>query len=548
MYKVMIVDDETIILSGIKFLTNWEKHDCVIAATARNGADALEQIRDIQPDLVLADLNMPVMDGITLMEKTKEEFPYIVFIVLTNLEEFDLVREALRLQAVDYLVKSRLEPAVLDDVLERAKKKRDERGRLMTVGAADYFERHKQMEVLNKALQEVVFVNRSTLDEKMGQFLAESGVMKWYGFFYLPFDFAAISTGELPRKEERVKLMNWMRELVLKTADNVFRENYMLVDMGETSALTLFVHHLSQGWGDLAEMFSRKIKSTVKMITQAECQVFHTHIYNGYEDAGKCAEEYWNLQEQYYLGQPEVMLERGENTVAEYEPLGLRGIGSLLYSEITRRNLKGIQSVMDSARMRICQTVHQKSQAIWLLNELNRESSAALSEIGIMDNVSKEKLSSVETIENIHTRSQVLEQLELLRNTLADAVDNYGTSQNAIAVKARRFVLDHMESHVSLGEAAAFAGVTAGYLSMVFKREYHQSFTDFANSSRIEYACHLLKTENLLISEIACRLGYENTYYFSKVFRKYMGMSPTDYQKHIKKEERDEKSADSVKK
>ena len=87
MYKVMIVDDETIILSGIKFLVDWEKIGCVISATARNGEDALEQIRKMPPDIVLADINMPVMDGITLLSKVSQEFPHIVFIMLTNLEE-----------------------------------------------------------------------------------------------------------------------------------------------------------------------------------------------------------------------------------------------------------------------------------------------------------------------------------------------------------------------------------------------------------------------------------------------------------------------------
>ena len=121
MYKVMIVDDETIILSGIKFLVDWEKNDCVITATARNGQDALEQIRRMQPDIVLADLNMPVMDGITLMKTVNKEYPNIVFIVLTNLEEFELARQALQCRAVDYLVKSQLEAPVLEKVLKHAK-------------------------------------------------------------------------------------------------------------------------------------------------------------------------------------------------------------------------------------------------------------------------------------------------------------------------------------------------------------------------------------------------------------------------------------------
>ena len=59
-YRVMIVDDEAIILSGIKSLINWEENGCEVTATARNGKDALEQMRAFPPDIVLADINMPV--------------------------------------------------------------------------------------------------------------------------------------------------------------------------------------------------------------------------------------------------------------------------------------------------------------------------------------------------------------------------------------------------------------------------------------------------------------------------------------------------------
>ncbi len=105
MYRILIVDDETIILSGIKFLVDWEKYDCTIADTARNGQDALEKIRLCVPDIVLCDINMPVMGGIELLRTVDAEFPSVVFIMLTNLQEFDLAKDAIRYRAVDYLTR-----------------------------------------------------------------------------------------------------------------------------------------------------------------------------------------------------------------------------------------------------------------------------------------------------------------------------------------------------------------------------------------------------------------------------------------------------------
>ena len=209
-----------------------------------------------------------------------------------------------------------------------------------------------------------------------------------------------------------------------------------------------------------------------------------------------------------------------------------------------QKNLKGIKDVMDNVETQISNTVHQKSQAIWLLNELNREASAALSKFGIMETSAYERVSSIAVIESINTRKQVLGWLAMLRNTLIDVVGNGDMPGNPLAEKARRYVLNNVESNISLQDTAEHVGVSAGYLSTIFKREYNQSFVDFVNTTKIEHACRLLEEKELMVMEIAYRLGYENAYYFSKVFRKYMGMSPTDYQRRVE----DEKNTNKLKK
>lgn len=536
MYKVMLVDDETLILSGIKFLIDWEKNGCVIAATAGNGQDALEKIRRLQPDIVLADINMPVMDGITLMKKVGEEFPHIVFIILTNLEEFELARQALHYRAVGYLVKSQLEAPALEKELGHAKEEREKRNQLMVVNAADYFEKKQQEDVLNKALQETIFFRRGTPGEKYAEFLKDAGVFCRYACFYIPFDFAAMSSGQPPEKEEKAKTMEWIRELAKKTAEKIFRQNYIFLDTGGVNSLVLFVYARGDSWEQEAEFFGRKLTSTVKNITRAECRVFCTGLYENEDGLKQCAGEYQTLMERYYLGEDEesgVATEHAGNGAGGYESLGLQGIGPQLYHEIMRKNTKGIQALLDSARTRVQNTKHQKSQAIWLLNELNREATEALNGLGMMENSSYSRVSSAAEIENINTRRQVLQWLDMLRNTLLDIVGNGENPGNQIARGARQYVLENIESHVGLQEAADHLGVSAGYLSTIFKREYGQSFIDFINSTKIEYACRLLEEKELMVTEIACRLGYENAYYFSKVFRKYTGMSPTSYQKHV---------------
>lgn len=530
MYKVMIVDDETIILSGIKFLVDWEKNDCVITATARNGQDALEQIRRMQPDIVLADLSMPVMDGITLMKTVNKEYPNIVFIVLTNLEEFELARQALQCRAVDYLVKSQLEAPVLEKVLKHAKEECANRSQLMAASAADYFEKKHHEDLINSALQEIIFFAGDRQKEKYFPLLDAEGMLEGYCLFYIPFEFPNPSEEPLEKKD-KAEMMEWIRELTGKTAENIFRERYMLLNTGESSSLVLFAYPGNDAFS--ADFFERKLTGTIQSITPAVCSVLHTQVHRGWEELKDCGAEYRALMERYYLE----ITEKDENpeNVWEYEPLGLKGVGSQLSQEIRRKNVKGIHQIMDNVEARVQTTPHQKSQAIWLLNELNREASAALAALSGQDNPSKERISSIAVIENINTRSQVMSWLSMFCNVITDVVGNSGMSGNMIAEKARKYVLKNIESHISLQETAVAVGVSVGYLSTLFKKEYGQSFVDFVNSTKIQYACRLLDEKELMVMEIACRLGFENAYYFSKVFRKYMGMSPTDYQKQDEK-------------
>ncbi len=525
----MIVDDETIILSGIKFLVDWAKNDCVITATARNGKDAMEQIRKMPPDIILADLNMPVMDGITLMKTVREEYPDIVFIVLTNLEEFELARQALQCRAVDYLVKSQLEAPALEKALEHAKEEYVRRSQLMAASAADYFEKKHQEDLINSALQEIIFFRRGRQKEEYARLLSDAGMLEEYCLIYIPFEFSDFRE-EPPEKEEKAEMMEWVRELAAKTAENFFGGNYIILDTGESSSLVLFAYPGRAAFNP--EFFARKLTGAVHSIMPADCSVLYTEMYAGWEEIDRCASEYRALMERYYLGLSAAEM---KESLKDYEPLGLRGVGTQLAQEIRQRNMKGIQRIMDNIEARVMGTAHQKSQAIWLLNELNREASAALADVAGEGNAGfRDRISSIAAIENINTRSKVMEWLSMLRNTLTDVIGSSGTPGNLAAEKARKYVLKNIEAHISLQETAAAVGVSVGYLSTVFKKEFGQSFVDYVNSTKIEYACRLLDEKKLMVMEIACRLGYENAYYFSKVFRKYMGMSPTDYQKREK--------------
>lgn len=122
MTRVLLVDDEPLVLIGMQSMIDWAAKGFELAGTARNGGEALEKIEELKPDIVVSDIRMPVMDGLTLAARCREKDAALpAFIMLTSYEEFDYVRRSIGMGAVDYLVKLDLTPENLCAALDRAR-------------------------------------------------------------------------------------------------------------------------------------------------------------------------------------------------------------------------------------------------------------------------------------------------------------------------------------------------------------------------------------------------------------------------------------------
>ncbi len=118
--RVLLADDEPLVLIGLQSLLDWKALGYEICGTARNGQMALEMIEKNAPDIVIADVKMPRMDGLELARRCHERAPLPAFIMLTSYEEFEFVRSAMGAGAVDYLIKLELTPENLTAALQRA--------------------------------------------------------------------------------------------------------------------------------------------------------------------------------------------------------------------------------------------------------------------------------------------------------------------------------------------------------------------------------------------------------------------------------------------
>jgi two-component system response regulator YesN len=119
MIKAMVVDDERLVRKGFISLVDWSSYGIVIVGEAADGKSALEQLRQTEVDLLFTDITMPGLSGFDLMKQVRQLYPHIHSVVLTCHHEFDFIQEAIRLGAIDYIVKTLLEMESVDKVMKR---------------------------------------------------------------------------------------------------------------------------------------------------------------------------------------------------------------------------------------------------------------------------------------------------------------------------------------------------------------------------------------------------------------------------------------------
>ena len=103
--RVLLVDDEIMIREGFKQLFDWGSHDCQVVGEAADGMEALGKIDSLRPDIVIMDINIPIMNGLKVIQLSRVKHPNIAFVIVSGYDDFSYCQQALRLQITDYILK-----------------------------------------------------------------------------------------------------------------------------------------------------------------------------------------------------------------------------------------------------------------------------------------------------------------------------------------------------------------------------------------------------------------------------------------------------------
>ncbi|MDO3413280.1 response regulator [Saccharibacillus sp. CPCC 101409] len=507
--RLLIVDDEPVICEGLKRTIDWSALGVRVAGIAYDGEEALGLVSG-GVDIVLTDIRMEGMDGLSLAGRLKESFPAVRVVMLSGYEDFDYARRALRLGVRDYLLKP-VEIDELTEVIGRiAGELRESGGKsirpeveLWLAGAARQGAAGHGPEAppsLGGTRFRILATQLERFNERFGD---KPG-------------------GEYEELRERWRLLlhRKLEESALRPFSVFDHENRLIT-------LAVSDERIDSGrWDALLE-------ETVPLLKQERLYLAASDPYaDSAETGARCLDAIdllpFHLSEQRILLLPAyragIEAERGGGNAAfdaseaagrlvaamfRQDEADTDEIAAELFAEFRRRRLlpREIAGACDELAA--------------LLRQRLRRSGMAEQDYAARPAADPNLFNSYEALER-----RLKEELR----ELAGRIGRSGLDKTYWLVeKARIYMDEHYRTDLKASEVAAWLKITPSYFSYIFKQSTGRGFTEYMNEMRMEQAKNLLATTHDKVFEIADRVGYKEYKYFVSVFKTYTGMTPKEY-------------------
>lgn len=547
MYKVLLVDDERMILEGISRVMDWAAYGTELAGTARNGVEALDFIAERSPDIVVTDIRMPGLDGIELIAKVRElELP-TRFIVLSGFGEFDYARSAMQYGVKHYLLKPSGEESIgraLADVVGELDRLRN-KDRVMARIELEYKNMipHAREHILKE------FVMNKTY-----------GKADWERYRGLFESYGAVDTvGAVDAARAgapgRVRLALFQPEgraefehlFALKNiAEDVLGSDVRPIGTTIGSRVLLLVPVAGE---------ERELAEKLETVKTVFGEFYKMDVTIALSDAGDVTdaramyrEALEILSHRFYLGEGSVMTRRDvegpriADDGARADDDGASGDGDGYEPDVgldeDRLALLVRSGRADDAEAMICE-YFDRLTALRLAADLAKTYAMSLFLVVVRQDPSR----LAAHMERFAAGLGETITLQALRDFVASTARSIALRQYEANKRKHssiiRKVLDIVESnlhHPGLtlnGVANDMLFMNADYLGKLFKKEVGDKFSNYVTKARIEKAIELImQSDDVKVFELAEQVGFgDNPQYFSKVFKKHTGCTPSEFKR-----------------
>ncbi len=547
MYRVMIVDDEPLILAGIASLLDWKEYGCEISGKAANGQQALKLMEEQKPDIVITDIKMPGMDGIGFMKAVKERgWDDVIFILLTNLEEFSLARQALSLGAVEYLVKMELTEEKLADSLRLAMERREMKRKAEAAGTAVTVSREEAVRgYIEKLLTDGGTFSGGASSGNAGEASAQNqgegydSCLRRPVLAIISFNYGYEGFSSDFTREDQKKVISFAENIIEQMVKGYFDHSCLV--RRELNSLVLVMS--TDGIEDYREQIrslGEKIISVVKDYFEVSVSVAVSSRKESLGEFGALLYEAMSATNHYFYHSLDPVVFYSEECETSARHTGSFHIGFL------KKDLSQAVALNDSGRLE-----EILNQVACLLREHNPSRQQAVNACANLyfflssffeDGEEPDfpyEVNIMEKLGRLGTLGQIIQWINWFKEAVSRILERRrDTRVDKIAEMVREYVMEHYKERITLGQAAEALNISQGYLSTAFKKQSGESFTNYVSAIKIEKAKELIASHQYMMYEVSDLLGFDTPFYFSKVFKKVTGMSPKEYEAQCLKQKK----------
>ena len=527
LYNILLVDDEADVLLAMKRRIDWEAMGFCLVGTAENGQEALEMTEQLHVDVVMTDIKMPYMDGLTLCRKLKENYRNMKVIIYSGFDDFEFAREAVHLEAEEYLLKP-ISSKDMEKALGKIKSKLDSE-----------FDEHRNMNKLYEyyqkslpAMQEqlVVSILEGKVTGERAKNMLETYEMKLDSPCYVVATFYADAnvketvgkTAHLLSLSLRDMAKDYLKDYLNFYSLIYLNEVIFVFKMQDKSEIEDILYHLNQ----VCKMGSRMLKVSVTAAVGQVCDSIDL-LAGSYQESMN-AMEYRSI-----LGGSQVLY------IQDIEPYPKEAVSFMEYElqNLVRAVKFGDRKETDEAISQFMESLRSVALTPYQYQLICMELSTELMKIGRAyklhtkqifgsgEHIPWQELYKHVTIDELESwLGEICTNLRrILRHERTDSTMN-------LTEQAKAYIEEHYkESDLSAETLCHELNVSAAYFSTIFKKEVGLSFVAYLTKVRLERAIELLRTTEDKTYVIAEAVGYAEPNYFSYVFKKQYGISPSKY-------------------
>ena len=543
MLKIFLAEDEVIVRETIKRMIPWEELGFELVGEAADGEMALPLLIRQKPDLLITDIKMPFMDGLTLAKLAKKELPELKIVILSGYDDFNYAKQAINIGVEDYLLKPITKNALIERISEIRSRYEHEKTQ------KEYYEKfQREMQAYEKNSSRDFFeaLVRGSMDMmevyKKAEKLGVDIVAEAYNILIFTMnseeDFSGQKEGYSEWEAESLEMLEEFfsgHPSAMLFRSNIF--SYGVLLKGQKESIKEITKECV---GKIQGILKRKESKREWFLAVGQPVERLSQIKKSYHTASRAfSQRYLYVENILYYDEMEMMEHRSGQAdtndnaylkkvdVNALNPAILQKFLSNGIQEETENFVKDYfyaigQEPMESLVFRNYVILNVRFSVITFLKGLGCDTEG-------MEPENTEEILA-ESGKNIESAIAYAEKMVSQAITIRDK--NSGNKNRSILKTAVDFIESHyMEEEISLNTVANVANVSANHFSALFSQNMGQTFIEYLTSLRMNKAKELLRCTGMRSSEIAGEIGYKDAHYFSYLFKKTQGMTPSDYRK-----------------